>query len=556
MAGEASKSGPTVASGYRDPFESHKATRLLIIGAGARGNAYARAVSESTKASVCAVADPIHQKREALGRKYVWKDSDPVEGQSFGDWREFVRYERLRRQRKNEGESVGPGIDGVFICTLDETHAEIITGLAPLSLHLMSEKPLATTLKDCLNIYQSLQPPQGESPRALFSIGHVLRYSPHNMLLRKLLLDDRVIGEVLSIEHTEPVGWWHFSHSYVRCVLCIYISGWPLTEGRGNWRKESTTAPSLLTKSCHDIDFLLWLLCSPLPGSDTSPHLPTHIGSMGSLKYFKQSRKPDLAGDATNCVSCPAEGKCIYSAKKIYEEKFLKCGNAGWPVHIVDPEIEELVESKGTQWAIERLRSRLAEDYDNRTPKEEMERRPWFGRCVYESDNDVCDDQIVTMTWDDDPLPRTQHLSTGERLKGRGAKTAVFHMVAQTEKQCERRGRVYGSKGEMEYDSTTIRVHDFATSKAEVHYPHQPGGSHGGGDDGLTRHFVNAIEAVEQEATPIKEAQIRHIGCTLEDVIRSHAMVFAAEEARREKMVVDWAGWWQKNVDSVIHISP
>lgn len=329
-----------------------------------------------------------------------------------------------------------------------------------------------------------------------------------------------------------------------------------MTLKRGNWRKELTTAPSLLTKSCHDLDFLLWLLCSPPSGSDKPPHLPTHVGSMGSLKYFKRSRKPELAGNATNCLSCPAEKSCIYSAKKIYEEKFIASGNAGWPVHIIDPEIEDLVGTLGTAWATGRLLERLTEDYDDSTPQEEVERRPWFGRCVYESDNDVCDDQIVTMTWDDDPLPRSQHLSMSERLKGRGAKTAVFHMMAQTEKQCERRGRVYGTKGEIEYDSKMIRVYDFATSKAEMHHPHQPGGGHGGGDGGLTRQFVNAIEAVENDAMSIEDAQVLHIGCTLDDVIRSHAMVFAAEEARREKTVIDWASWWQKNVDSAMHSSP
>jgi hypothetical protein len=35
-------------------------------------------------------------------------------------------------------------------------------------------------------------------------------------MLRHLVLDKEVIGDVLSIEHVEPVGWWHFSHSYVR----------------------------------------------------------------------------------------------------------------------------------------------------------------------------------------------------------------------------------------------------------------------------------------------------------------------------------------------------
>ncbi|KAL8801362.1 MAG: hypothetical protein Q9200_006969 [Gallowayella weberi] len=490
------------------------ALKVLIIGAGARGNAYARAVTESTNASVLAVADPIYQKRDALGRKYIWKSHPPSAGQSFGHWREFLDDEILRRKKGTDGASVGPGVDGVFICTLDEMHAEIIIGLAPLNLHVMSEKPLATTLEDCLKIYRSLQPPESDSPSKIFSIGHVLHYSPHNILLRKLLLEDCVIGS------------------------------------RGNWRKESVTAPSLLTKSCHDIDLLLWLLCSPPPGSHNPPHLPTGVASMGSLKYFKQSRKPGLAGDATNCLQCPAESKCMYSAKKIYQEKFLASANAGWPVHIVDPQIEDLFQNKGMDWAVERLQTRLAEDYDNSTPQKEIERRPWFGRCVYESDNDVCDDQIVTMSWDDDPLPHSKHFSMTECLKGRGAKTAVFHMIGQTEKQCERRGRVYGTKGEIEYDSKTIRVYDFATSEGQVHHPHQPGGGHGGGDEGLTRQFIQAIEAVELEAMPVEEAQKLHIGCTLDDVIRSHAMVFAAEEARRENKVIDWAAWWQEHVIS------
>ena len=192
--------------------------RLLVIGAGARGNAYARAVTESTTALIVAVAEPIQHKREAFGKKYIWGPAGQSagQGQSFEDWNEFLQYEHRRRKKQVNGESVPLGVDGVFICTLDETHVEIIIGLAPLGLHVMSEKPLATTLDDCLRISRSIQPDPQEAPGRIFAIGHVLRYSPHNILLRKLLLEDDVIGEVISIEHTEPVGWWHFSHSYVR----------------------------------------------------------------------------------------------------------------------------------------------------------------------------------------------------------------------------------------------------------------------------------------------------------------------------------------------------
>ncbi|CAF9942344.1 MAG: hypothetical protein HETSPECPRED_005945, partial [Heterodermia speciosa] len=437
--------------------EKESCPKFLIIGAGARGHAYAHAVTESTTGIIAAVAEPISTKREAIGRKYIWQNNEPQKHQNFQGWQDFVEYEHQRRQSQEAGEVVPPGIDGVFICVLDEFHVEVILGLQELNLHIMCEKPLATSLDDCLRIYRSLQPP-GTSPKRIFSIGHVLRYSPHNMLLRQLLLSDCAIGDIISIEHTEPIGWWHFSHSYVR----------------GNWRQERTTAPSLLTKSCHDIDFLLWLLCSPPPNSSphTPPHLPSHISSTGSLNYFKRANKPAQAGSATNCLSCPAERDCLYSAPKIYLEQHLAKGNTGWPVHIVVPEIEDLPPTA----AETRLRDRLAEDYDGSTPAETVSKRPWFGRCVYESDNDVCDDQLVTITWDDDPLPSATP---------RSAKTASFHMTAFTEAQCVRRGRVYGTRGEISYDSQVIEVYTFASRTKKTYYPKQMGGGHGGGDAGL-----------------------------------------------------------------------
>lgn len=42
------------------------------------------------------------------------------------------------------------------------------------------------------------------------------------MLLRELVVDQQIVGDVLSLEHVEPVGWWHFSHSYVRYVVYKY----------------------------------------------------------------------------------------------------------------------------------------------------------------------------------------------------------------------------------------------------------------------------------------------------------------------------------------------
>lgn len=193
----------------------------------------------------------------------------------------------------------------------------------------------------------------------------------------------------------------------------------------------------------------------------------------------------------------------------------------------------------------------LKEDWDEKMTVGEVESRPWFGRCVWEADNDVCDDQCVTMTWDEE----TQQNGHGKQrvVKGRGAKTAQFHMVAFTEQICQRRGRIYGTKGEIEYDSERIRVHDFETGITRVHEPRQEGGGHGGGDAGLVRQFLRAVDAVDGGGMGAAEAQREFLGCDLEEAFRSHAAVFAAEDARKERRVVDWKVWWEEEVEKRLH---
>lgn len=540
------------------PPTSANPPRLAIIGAGSRGQAYAHAVTRATAGIIVAVAEPHAYKRAQFGRHYIWgpdgrDEPDPHKGEAFASWTDFVAHERDRRRRAAAGEpGVPDGVDGVFVCVLDEMHRDVVVALAALpgGVHIMCEKPLATSLSDCVAMYRALRANRdARGEQRVFSIGHVLRYSPHNMELRRLLLEERVVGDVLSVVHTEPVGWWHFTHSYVR----------------GNWRREDTTAPSLLTKSCHDVDVLLWLLCSPArydhDGDKATPHLPATVSSSGRLQYFRKGRKPAGAGAATNCLRCPVEASCKYSAKRIYVDGArplmgLGAGVTGWPVSIVLPEIEDLGAGEAGRAA---LLGKLAEDYGPDADPAEVRGRNWFGRCVYESDNDVADEQVVTITWDDDPLPGAASSSSSssndpmaDSMGGRGAKQATFHMVAQTKRQCERHTRIYGVDGEVYADSYTITVEDFRTGKTTTHTPPMESAGHGGGDLGLARQFVEAIDLVKNrqaEGWTADRAQREVIRCTLDETIRSHAMVFCAEEARRGKKVVDWAEWWAREVE-------
>ena len=506
------------------------APRFIVIGAGARGRAYAEAM-HSTNGIVAAVAEPVPYKRRRFGATHVWRTSDaPSEGQSFTHWDEFVTYETRRRERAAAGEAVPPGVDGAFICVQDEDHRDVVVALTPLNLHIMCEKPLATSLSDCIDLYRAVRPQPGRDAR-IFSIGHVLRYTPHNMLLRKLLVEDRVVGDVFSVEHTAPVGWWHFTHSYVR----------------GNWRNGNISAPSLLAKCCHDVDLLLWLLCSPAKTGAGTAHLPSTLTSSGALQLFRKARKPKAAGDATNCLKCPlGDSGCIFSAKNVYIKRGLESMNTEWPVNIVVPEIEDYPNMAEAKAAVLKA---LADDYDTSTPAEEVSARKWFGRCVFEADNNVCDDQWVTMTWDDED-PSSSSADDGQ--PPRFAKSATLHMTATTRKVDQRYTSIYGTDGELHADSQTITTHNFATGESTTHVPPKAVSGHGGGDQGLTSQFVAAVDAVLNRDMPVEEAQAEFVGCTLDEVLRSHAAGFAAEEARKERKVLDWEKWWAGNVEALL----
>jgi hypothetical protein len=248
-------------------------------------------------------------------------------------------------------------------------------------------------------------------------------------------------------------------------------------------------------------------------------------------------------------MSCSFEPLCQFSAKRIYTSPQLKSESQDRWAQIACPEMEDCIAAGGSTAGQEALLAKLAEDYDSlHTSPSEISSRNWFGRCVYEADNDVCDNQTVTLAWEDDPVPQpgeTEH----EALAGRGSKTATLHMVAFTKKICQRLTHIYGTDGEITADSLSITVEDFRTGETRVFYPYVPeGGGHGDADEGLACQFVLAVDKVKNYGWDVPRAQKEYMGCSLQDVIMSHSMVFAAEDARKTRAVINFHKWWDDNV--------
>ncbi|ERF77146.1 hypothetical protein EPUS_09319 [Endocarpon pusillum Z07020] len=184
-------------------------------------------------------------------------------------------------------------------------------------------------------------------------------------------------------------------------------------------------------------------------------------------------------------------------------------------------------------------------NYNVSTPRATIESKQWCGRCVWESDNDVLDDQIVALTWDDD-----SRSVSGKEVPDRGPNTAVFHMVAFTEAQCEQRGKISGIHGGIHYNSKEIQVYTFdkflQPEAAKIFTPPKTAEGHDGGNGGLMNSFSKAVEAVIKGELSVEQAQAKYVSCTLKEAFMSHAMVFAAEEARLGRKIVNWRNWWAK----------
>ncbi len=203
------------------------------------------------------------------------------------------------------------------------------------------------------------------------------------------------------------------------------------------------------------------------------------VNSFGSLSHFRAENAPP--GAPKYCVEgCPVEDTCPYHAAKVY--------------------------GASSEW-------RHSGGFDGLS-QEEIVRRLRFSRygvCVYQADNDAVDHQVVAMRF-------------------AGGVTATFTMTAFTP-WGGRYVRVHGSKGylEVRVDQRSIDMWEFwdGNRHTRIEIPDEPG-SHGGGDGRLMWDLVEAVQ--RNDASRVRTST--------SESLRTHRIVFAAEQSRRTGRVV------------------
>jgi predicted dehydrogenase len=257
----------------------------------------------------------------------------------------------------------------------------------------------------------------------------VLRYRPYTRLLKDIV-DSGRIGTVQSVQHLEPVGWWHHAHSFVR----------------GNWRRTDRASFMLMAKSCHDIDWLRHIVGRPIE----------RVSSFGSLRHFRPENRPPGAAD--RCLDCAVEADCPYSAPRLYLGR-LRDGRTGWPVSVITDDVTEI----GVLAAL---------------------RDGPYGRCVYACDNDAVDHQVVALEFAGGATAtfqmvaftphldrRTQIFGTRGSIDGDGERLTVFdfttgsteELTAATTGADAAAGHGGGDAGLMEAFTTAVATGDPST---------------------------------------------------------------------------------------------
>lgn len=309
---------------YKDPRHViiQQPVTVALMGAGHRGMIYAQyAVQFPNEMKIVAVVEPDPVKRrkaaEMLGIQ---------EEYCFASDEEFFLHSKLA--------------DAIIIATPDHHHLEPCLAALDLRYHVMLEKPIATSESGCLDILK-----KSRETNCMVAVCHVLRYAPYFRELKEVI-DAGLIGEIISVQHLEPIEYVHMSHSYVR----------------GKWRNSQSAAPILLAKSSHDTDIIRWLVNSPVKD----------VHCFGNLRWFKEAHAPE--GSTERCTDgCAVEKNCPYSAKQIYYR--------------------------------DRKRLYVFEDL----PEDEPERGKAileqlnvsdYGRCVYKMDNDQPDHLTVNMLFE------------------------------------------------------------------------------------------------------------------------------------------------------------
>ena len=136
------------------------ALKVGIIGAGYIGTVHAKNLMLDGRVQIVGVADVVANKAEELARL--------VGGRTFPSAEALL----------------DAGVEAVYVCTPNTLHTEAVLAALKCNVHVFSEKPMATTLREARQILEATR-----ASRVLYQIGHNRRFAPVYTFAKQKILE-------------------------------------------------------------------------------------------------------------------------------------------------------------------------------------------------------------------------------------------------------------------------------------------------------------------------------------------------------------------------------
>lgn len=410
-----------------------KQITAILVGAGNRANTYASVqFNFPEKLKVVGLVDPNPERLQYMKERFNVPDENC-----------FDYVDALCKREKFA--------DVVINGTMDQLHVDTAIPTLEKGYDLLLEKPFAVNEEEMDRLREVAQ-----RCGSKVVICHVLRYTKFYKAIKNHILNGD-IGDIVSIEMNEHVGFHHMCVSYVR----------------GKWRSEEICfAPMLLAKSCHDVDLMMWMM---------KPVKPVSVVSFGSEFIYGPQNKPEGAG--TRCmVDCPIKDECAYSAESNYIDVLR------WPQYVWNdsPELRNLpVEEK----------------------RKLLETTNPYGKCAWDFDRGGnVDHQTLIVNFENGAT------GTFSMIGGTAQSERNIHIVGT-------KGEIKGLFGSSKYVLRTLTPSKDYAGFTETEYDVNvtgdmigATGGHGGGDKGLMLDFLEYMNGHEPSVscTTLEDSVVSH----------------------------------------------
>jgi predicted dehydrogenase len=164
-----------------------KPVTAIVIGAGERGMIYSGYSKKNPdELKIIGVAEPVKDRRGRFAKQY-----EIPKKYQWSDWKNIFDYPKIA--------------DVLIISTPDNVRSGPVLEGLKAGYDLLLEKPIAQSWQECNEILK-----YAKKSNRIVAICHVLRYTPYFRKMKELI-NSGVIGDIVSIQHMEQVGYIHMS---------------------------------------------------------------------------------------------------------------------------------------------------------------------------------------------------------------------------------------------------------------------------------------------------------------------------------------------------------